>query len=86
MGQASQADPSIGAAIVPGEATDVAAAPSPPDVLPRPSLFCPWSHLLPLMLGWLRCRCSRSSLTSPVTAIRRGRPPLSRSVIGGLPP
>jgi hypothetical protein len=34
MGQASQADPSIGAAIVPGEATDVAAAPSPPDVLP----------------------------------------------------
>jgi hypothetical protein len=34
MGQAFQADPSIGAAIVPGEAADVAAAPSPPDVLP----------------------------------------------------
>jgi hypothetical protein len=37
MGQASQADPSIGAAIVPGEAADVAAAPSPPDVLPAPA-------------------------------------------------
>jgi hypothetical protein len=34
MGQASQADPSIGAAIVPGEAADVVAALSPPDVLP----------------------------------------------------
>jgi hypothetical protein len=37
MGQASQADPSIGAAIVPGEAADVAAALSPPDVLPAPA-------------------------------------------------
>jgi hypothetical protein len=37
LGQASQADPSIGAAIVPGEATGVAAAPSPPDVLPAPT-------------------------------------------------
>jgi hypothetical protein len=36
MGQASQADPSIGAAIVPGEAANVTAAPSPPDVLPAP--------------------------------------------------
>jgi hypothetical protein len=38
MGQASQADPTIRAAIVPGEAADVAAAPSPPDVLPAPAL------------------------------------------------
>jgi hypothetical protein len=37
MGQASQADPSIGAAIVPGEAAGVAAARSPPDVLPAPA-------------------------------------------------
>jgi hypothetical protein len=37
LGQASQADPSIGAAIVPGEAAGVAAAPSPPDVLPAPA-------------------------------------------------
>jgi hypothetical protein len=37
MGQASQADPSIGAAIVLGEAADVAAAPSPPDVWPAPA-------------------------------------------------
>jgi hypothetical protein len=37
MGQASQADPSIGAAVAPGEAADVAAAPSPHDVLPAPA-------------------------------------------------
>jgi hypothetical protein len=37
MGQASQADPSIGAAIVLGEAADVTAVPSPPDVLPAPA-------------------------------------------------
>jgi hypothetical protein len=37
MGQASQAEPSIGAAIMPGEAADVVAAPSPPDVLPVPA-------------------------------------------------
>jgi hypothetical protein len=37
MGQAPQADPSIGAAIVPGEAAGVAAALSPPDVLPAPA-------------------------------------------------
>jgi hypothetical protein len=37
MGQASQVDPSIGAAVVPGEAAGVAAAPSPPDVLPAPA-------------------------------------------------
>jgi hypothetical protein len=34
MGQASQADPSVGAVIVPGETADAAAAPSPPDLLP----------------------------------------------------
>jgi hypothetical protein len=37
MGQAPQADPSIEAAIVPGEAASVAAALSPPDVLPAPA-------------------------------------------------
>jgi hypothetical protein len=37
MGQASQADPSIGAAIVLEEAADVVAASSPPDVLPTPA-------------------------------------------------
>jgi hypothetical protein len=37
MGQAPQADPSVGAAIVPGEAAGVAAALSPPDVLPAPA-------------------------------------------------
>jgi hypothetical protein len=37
MGQASQADPSVGAAIVPGENADAAVAPSPPDPLPAPT-------------------------------------------------
>jgi hypothetical protein len=37
MGQASQADPPARAAIVPGEAADAAAAPSPPDLLPAPA-------------------------------------------------
>jgi hypothetical protein len=37
MGQAPQADPSVGAAIVPGEAAGVAAALNPSDVLPAPA-------------------------------------------------
>jgi hypothetical protein len=37
MGQASQADPSVGAVVMPGEAADAAAAPSPPDGLPTPA-------------------------------------------------
>jgi hypothetical protein len=37
MGQAPQADPSVGAAIVPGEAAGMAATLSPPDVLPAPA-------------------------------------------------
>jgi hypothetical protein len=37
MGQASQADPPVGAAIMPREATDAAAALSPPDLLPVPA-------------------------------------------------
>jgi hypothetical protein len=34
MGQASQADPSVGAAIMPEETADAVVAPSPPDLLP----------------------------------------------------
>jgi hypothetical protein len=37
MGQASQADPSVGAAIVPGKTADAAVAPSLPDLLPAPA-------------------------------------------------
>jgi hypothetical protein len=37
MGQAPQANSSVGAAIVPGEAAGVATALSPPDVLPAPA-------------------------------------------------
>jgi hypothetical protein len=37
MGQASQVDPHVGVAIVPGEAVDAAAASSPPSSLPMPT-------------------------------------------------
>jgi hypothetical protein len=37
MGQASQADPPVGAAIMPGEAADAATAPSPPDLSSAPA-------------------------------------------------
>jgi hypothetical protein len=37
MGQASQADPSVGAAIMPEETTDAAMAPSPLALLPAPA-------------------------------------------------
>jgi hypothetical protein len=37
MGQAPQADPSVEAAVVPGEIADAAAALSPPDVLSAPT-------------------------------------------------
>jgi hypothetical protein len=37
MGQASQVDPPVGAAIMPGEAVDAAAASSPPALLPAPT-------------------------------------------------
>ena len=37
MGQVSQADPSVGAVVVPGEAADTAVAPSPPDVSSVPA-------------------------------------------------
>jgi hypothetical protein len=90
MGQASQADPSIGTAIVPGEAADVVAAPSPPDVLPVPApapaeavAGLPVEPPVATDAGMAE---SRSSPTSPVSAIRRGRPPLPRSVIGSPPP
>jgi hypothetical protein len=37
MGQASQADPSVGAVVVPGEAADAVVALSPPDVSSAPA-------------------------------------------------
>jgi hypothetical protein len=37
MGQASQAEPPVGAAVIPGEAVDAAAAPSPPVLLSAPT-------------------------------------------------
>jgi hypothetical protein len=37
MGQASKVEPLVGAAIMPGEAVDAAAAPSPPVLLPAPA-------------------------------------------------
>jgi hypothetical protein len=37
MGQASQVEPPVGAAIIPGEVVDATAAPSPPVLLPAPA-------------------------------------------------
>jgi hypothetical protein len=37
MGQASQVDPPVGAAVIPGDAVDAAAAPSSPVLLPAPA-------------------------------------------------
>jgi hypothetical protein len=45
MGQAPQADPSVGAALVPGEAASVAAALSIPDALPVSAQLLPRSLL-----------------------------------------
>jgi hypothetical protein len=93
IGQASQADPPAGAAIVPGEAADVAAAPSPSDLssaparlLPGPSLIRPRSCPSSPTSGWLRCRRPWSSSISLFSATRRGRSSLPRLGIGGLPP
>jgi hypothetical protein len=93
MGQASQADPSIGAAIMSGEAADVAAAPSPPDVLPAPASApvevvadLPVEPPVAADVGMDEVPLLEVIPDLPVSAIRRGRPPLPRSVIGGLPP
>jgi hypothetical protein len=93
MGQASQAEPSIGATIMPGEAADVVAAPSPPDVLPAPAPT-PAEAVAVLLVeppvaadaGMAEVPLLEVISDLPVSAIRRGRPPLPRSVIGGLPP
>jgi hypothetical protein len=93
MGQASQADPPVGAAIVPGEVADAAVAPSPPVMLPAPASTpagavtdSPVELPVAADVEWLRRRRPWSSSTFPFSAMRRGRPSLPRLVIGGLPP
>jgi hypothetical protein len=75
MGQAPQADPSVGAVIVLGEAAGVAAALSPPNALPAPA---PASAEAVAVLP-----------VEPPVAADAGmaeRPLLPRSVIGSPPP
>ena len=93
IGQASQADPPAGAAIVPGEAADVAAAPSPPDVLPMPApapvevvADLPVEPPVAANVGMAEVSLLKVVPDLPVSAIKRGRSPLPRSVIGGPPP
>jgi hypothetical protein len=93
MGQASQADPSIGAAIVSGEAADVVAAPSPPNVLPAPASTpaeavadLPVEPPVAADVGMVEAPLLEVVPDFPVSTIRRGRPPLLRLVIGGPPP
>jgi hypothetical protein len=93
MGQASQVDPSIGANVTPGEAADVPAAPSPTDVLPAPASTpveavadLPVEPPIAADVGTAEAPLLEVAPTSPVSATRRGRPPLLRSAIGGPPP
>jgi hypothetical protein len=64
MGQAPQADPSVGVALVPGEAAGAAAALSPPDVslVPAPApaeavAVLPVEPPIAADAGMVRCRC-----------------------------
>jgi hypothetical protein len=93
MGQVPQADPSVGAAIVPGETTDAAAALGPPDLLPAPASTptgavadSPAEPPVASDVGMVEVHCSWSSPTSPFSTTRIGRPLLPGSVIGGPPP
>jgi hypothetical protein len=88
LGQASQADSSIGAAIVPGEAVGVAAAPSPTDVLPAPApapaevvAVLPVEPPVAADAGMAEVPLLEVVSDLPVSAMRRGRPSLPRSVI-----
>jgi hypothetical protein len=93
MGQVPRADPSAGAAIALEETTNVAMAPSPPDLLLAPALTpagavadSPAEPPVAPDVGMAEAQLLEVAPTSPVSATRRGRPPLPRLVIGGPPP
>jgi hypothetical protein len=98
MGQASQVDSPVGAAIVPGEAIDAAAASSPLALLPAPTSIpvgaVAGSPVEPPVAADVEMDevpppPAPSVLVipdSPFSTMRRGRPLLPRSVSGGLSP
>jgi hypothetical protein len=93
MGQASQDDPPVGAAIMPGEAADAAAAPSPPDLLSVPAstpvgavVDSPVEPSVTADVGMVEAPPPVVIPDLPVLGHEEERPSLPRSVIGGLPP
>jgi hypothetical protein len=93
LGQASQVDPLVGAAIMPGEAVDAAVAPSLPVLLPAPASIpsgavadSPVEPPVAIDVGMAEAPPPWSSPTSPFSTKRRGRPSLPMSVSGGLSP
>jgi hypothetical protein len=93
MGQAPQADPSVGAAIMPGEAAGVAAALSPPDLLPAPApapaeavAVLPVEPPVAADAGMAEVPLLEVVSDLPSLGNKEGRPLLLRSVIGSPPP
>jgi hypothetical protein len=93
MGQAPQADPSVGAAIMPGEAAGVAAALSPPDLLPAPApapaeavAVLPVEPPVAADAGMAEVPLLEVVSDLPSLGHKEGRPLLLRSVIGSPPP
>jgi hypothetical protein len=93
MGQAPQADPSVGAAIVPGEAAGVVAALIPPNALPAPTP-APAEAVAVLLVeppvaadaGMAEVPLLEFVTDLPSRSHKEGRPLLPRSVIGSPPP
>jgi hypothetical protein len=91
MGQASQTDPHVGAAIMPGEAA--AAAPGPADLLlvsvSTPAGVVTDSPMEPPVaadVGTVEAPLPMVIPDLSVSAKRRGQPSLPRLVLEGLPP
>jgi hypothetical protein len=93
MGQASQADPHVGATITPGEAADAAATLGPADLLlvpaSTPAGVIADSPVEPPVTADVGTVEAPPPMVIPDLSIldqEEGRPSLSWSVIGGLPP
>jgi hypothetical protein len=93
MGQASQVEPPVGAAVIPGEAVDVAAAPSPPVLSPAPASIpagavADWPAEPPVAadVGMAEAPPPPVIRDLPIFDHEEGRSLLPRSVSGGLSP
>jgi hypothetical protein len=95
MEQASQADPSVGAVVMPGEAADATMVPSPPDASPVPASTpaavvadLPAEPSIAPDIGMVGVSplAVVPDPPPPFLALRRGRTLLPTSVIGSPPP